>query len=394
MTCENGNQCCSYGPDNTRCLNIIIKASNHCALHYRKAIKLYKNYKKICNIAYNLDINKEIPNLENKRKYLINCYVWLNKAFDARLKHRMYAFVPECYDEGHDLQFTIIKKKIKTCESQLSNLYQNYTKEYEALQIETTKNIKPKYLSKKESKDSKSNQNRQKIKNIPTKLKKYSNNRKESEREINQFIKIYLKENKAILKRRSKIDVLIISFIKDLFEPNLKMDIENAYFLCIVTHHLTFELYGYDYFDEDYEPEKCKNCDCGEYVVYNIKLACGCVFKNDSIKSYFNLMSEPTLRKFYEILLRNKEKIKPIIEDAIYYYKWFDSKILLLDMELKWDEDQNRLVLSQNSDPKMEKQSKFLSSFRLKKEQFLKKYNEQYGDDSDTDSDSDNDSDK
>ena len=35
-----------------------------------------------------------------------------NKAYNARMEHRKYAFVPECYDEGHDYQFVFIKNKI------------------------------------------------------------------------------------------------------------------------------------------------------------------------------------------------------------------------------------------------------------------------------------------
>src|SRR5438876_10338455 len=126
MFCTKGNQCCAITLDNKRCQNLVIKSSKHCSSHYNNALKLYKNYKKICDVAYNLDVDKHINDPNEKAKYLLKYYVLMNKAYDARMKHRKYAFVPECYDLGHDKQFKLINDKINLCEEKLYELYQEY----------------------------------------------------------------------------------------------------------------------------------------------------------------------------------------------------------------------------------------------------------------------------
>ena len=116
MSCEI-NQCCAVVQNNKRCSNLSINPHmNHCSIHHDNAVKLYTQYKQICEVAYNLDINKSINNMNDQIKHLMNCYVWLNKAFYARLKHRKYAFVPECYDKGHNIQFEMINEKLDVCE--------------------------------------------------------------------------------------------------------------------------------------------------------------------------------------------------------------------------------------------------------------------------------------
>jgi hypothetical protein len=68
--------------------------------HNPKAVELYLKYKTLCNRLDKL----EVENLDicDNLKRAIKCYSLLEQAFKASLKHRRYAFVPECYDEGHN----------------------------------------------------------------------------------------------------------------------------------------------------------------------------------------------------------------------------------------------------------------------------------------------------
>src|SRR5437868_9122502 len=134
MSCKE-NQCCAVTDDNKRCLNSAIHGTFHCNIHYTKAIKLYKNYKRVCETAYKLNINQNFDNINDRIAHITKCYLWLNKAFDARMNHRKYAFAPECYNEGHNFQFEIITKKIKKCEKVLNDLW------YQQLEISFNKDI-------------------------------------------------------------------------------------------------------------------------------------------------------------------------------------------------------------------------------------------------------------
>ena len=63
-------QCCAQ-VNGRRCENETIRpTADHCATHYTKAVKLYKNYKRICAKAYELDIEKTCETIEEQIKYL------------------------------------------------------------------------------------------------------------------------------------------------------------------------------------------------------------------------------------------------------------------------------------------------------------------------------------
>ena len=116
-------QCCSWNKEtNKRCTNQVYKSSKHCTDHYQYALELYLKYKKLCNMANKLDIYKPGESRRKKIAHLRQCHKLLVKAYNARLIHRNYAFAPECYDFGHNLQFQIIQEKIDKCKNELINL--------------------------------------------------------------------------------------------------------------------------------------------------------------------------------------------------------------------------------------------------------------------------------
>lgn len=107
----------------TRCANKIV-SKFHCAEHKDKATKLYKIYKKLCDLAETCDLNDYTnkPTLSEKIKFLNRCFLVFKRAYDARMDHRKYSFVPYFWDDGHNLQFVKLKKKWERCELLISQL--------------------------------------------------------------------------------------------------------------------------------------------------------------------------------------------------------------------------------------------------------------------------------
>lgn len=120
------NQCCAID-NKSRCTNTTLGESKHCKNHHDLAIKLYLKYKKITDTAYNLNLNKSFNDIMDEIKFLNKCYRMFNDAYNARFKHRQYAFADECTDDGHELQFTILQNKIKSCEDKLYDIYMKHT---------------------------------------------------------------------------------------------------------------------------------------------------------------------------------------------------------------------------------------------------------------------------
>lgn len=92
----------------------------HCAEHYPKALKLYRNYKNKSQQSEEVASIKE--DCADIKKWH-DAYVVHKRAYDARKLHQQYAIAPDCVDEGHQHQFWILLKRIQTCESFLVKLY-------------------------------------------------------------------------------------------------------------------------------------------------------------------------------------------------------------------------------------------------------------------------------
>ena len=348
MSCHS-NQCCSPTSDNKRCPNTVVNGSKHCENHNINAKKLYIKNKKTCGIAYKLDINQIHSDDDKQCKYLMKCYAWLNKAFEARMKHRKYAFVPECYDDGHNYQFEFIQEKMSECEKKLMDLYSIYERALPSIEPKIKKKAIVTYNEDEEYE----------IHQIKNTIIEQNRRRKIMKQEENAVIDSYIKENKIILERREKLDVFIFKYIMNLVGPCY--DVDNFFEYCVAIHHLSRTLWELDYFD-DFKPQKCRECACNNFITYELKLVCGCVYHNSTINKYFNLMSEATLKHFYEILLMNKKKIQPLINDLNLYFTMFGPKIIFTEFCLAWNVEEQRLAIVQ-SEP-TEKRSKFLASLR------------------------------
>lgn len=378
MNCES-NQCCAVIHNNQRCPNMAQIHASHCLEHIQTATKLYGKYKKICDTAYSLDINKQISDMQAKFKHVYDCYIWLNRAFHARLKHRRYAFVPECYDDGHNQQFKFITDKLKQCEERLTEIYKLHEKmnAMEHIDIyDIQEDTHDKQLIKHDTIDS-----------IPTDIILKKKKRDNNEKEENRLIERYYNENMERLEKRSKINHMCLNIIKSLVEPKIIIDTSTVFEICVLMHHLTVELHRIGYLNDNYVPEKCQDCNCGNYVTYDVRLTCGCVFRNDTVEKYFNIMSDKTIKYFCEIMLVHKEKLIPLVDDLLKLYASYKER-LIGDMKvtIKWSKKLDRLKMKPCFFPEPEKYSKILSEMRMRKKNYIHKYGKYYDNDDSDDS--------
>lgn len=324
--CDSKNQCCAP-VNNRRCQNNTINGSHHCSEHHDISKKLYLDYKKICDVAYSFDINKSIENVNHRIKYLFKCYMWLNKAYDARFKHRQYSYTPECYDEGHNLQFSLIKDKIKNCEDNLSRLYQD-------------KNRENKQISDEIDDSEEDNQIIEKIENCRKTRTRLQTNE-------NKLIETYIRENRLLIDRKRKLIDLFVTNVKKLFRDKIELNCENIFLFCVSLQNLIFDLFDLNYFDENFEPVKCECDECSEYIKYKTHLSCSCIFQHNSIIRYFNLATEKTLMFLNQLIIKNSDKIKPITDDLLTFYKTFDDQFIFLNVNFSWNDDKKRLEIEQ-----------------------------------------------
>ena len=353
-----GNQCSAFDiSGEKRCTEEVIKKSYHCSLHYTKSKKLYVKYKQICNVSYNLDIDKKKDNIIDNIKYLHNCYMWFLKAYDARQKHRNYAFVPECYDTGHNFQFKIIKDKMNVCENKLQELYQIY---------EDDKIKSNNHLIKDIEEDKEDDSIQEIIIDFKNKIKQKKKGDKETKKKIEQ----YIQENKILIANKNKIIQLMMNLMNEYFDDKLT-DIDKI-LLKNGIHRLLYELYAVRYFEKDFKPNKCKNCDCGEF--FNIKVRifcceCSLVRKLERYLCSFNINS---LKVLYGILLLNKDKLTPIINELLLYYKIYGFELKNFPLELIYNQKLKRFTLKEYIGTM--KDSEFKSKFRLKLKQSYEFY--------------------
>ncbi len=392
--CED-TQCCALSYNNKRCTNKTINSQKlHCAEHYDKAVVLYNQYKKICDLAYKMDINREktMNTISEKINYLNLCYRWYIKAYDARLKHRDYAFTPENQDFGHNLQFKIIQDKIDDCEKRLAELYHEHIKftsekssesqeEDEESEIETDEvgtDTDKMYIEMPTMTDG---QSTKKLGQAFNQVKKFKQRREQDEQETNALIQTYVAENANVYAERTKLVKLAVKTLTNLYVPNETVDAVDAFYIYVGIFHLVRELFGIGYLDADYKPVVCTDCKCGSILPYDIKLSCTCVFRytqdnpNPSLEKYLYSMNKDSLRTLCQLIFAHKTRIQPIVDDFIYYYRIYDQTILTTELELGWDPKAKRLKIG--TEPvKHEKRSKHMATFRRSKRQ-LKKMKEE-----------------
>ncbi len=347
------NQCTAY-LGNKRCINTSIGSSNHCQLHCTKATKLYLKYKKLCKEVENLDLYLQFDNINEQINHLLNCYYKLNKAYKARQKHRQYAFVPECYDQGHLYQITKLSTKMEECE-QILNKIINLSNPFN----EKDENVKE------------NEQEQNVVLKIKREIFNYKQFRQQQEIENNTLIEKYIEENSMILKNKAKLLNLIVTYVDTLYQDDIDYFIKH-----IVSFHLVGGLYSCCYFD-DFKPQRCQDITCGCFISYNVNLACSCVLNHSSIYTYFNIISEQTIKKYYELSLKYKNKIIPLLRDVVNLYKKYGDNIMFIKLHFVWYDNLKRLVLEENfyEHPKM---SKLFSQTRLKDKFYYRKMQNDY----------------
>lgn len=355
------NQCCAV-MNNTRCINLAVSGSDHCDLHREKAKALYLKYKVLSDQVDKLVIDQKFTNINTKIDYLMECYILLNQTFKARMKHRMFAFVPECYDEGHDHQFIRLNTLIQECEDKLRQLY--------ILQdIKDEESSDEDYLSEEGVTVT------QKYVNTTKKAEEYRKFRKQREKESEEWIQKYIKENEVILQRRQHLSHLITLAILKLYEDIDPEDDIHSFVKVVMLFNLSGRLRAIGYFLNTFIPDRCKHPKCSCYIPYDLVLACGCIIHNNTLEKYYNLATEDTLRMFYEILLFNKNKIKPILEDIGYLHNLYGDRLMFLKLHLIWDSSQRRLVIEENNEKPLPKMTKVFATTRLKDKYYQQKLN-------------------
>lgn len=357
MSCS--NQCCANTLSNSRCTNLTISGSSHCYLHRNKALNLYLKYKKFSDQADQLEIYKKFDNIQDQINYVMDSYILLDKTFNARTKHRMYAFVPECYDDGHDYQLIKLTKLMDECERILSELYI----------------LESSVLSETESSsESEEEAPSTVIITIKEKVKQCHKSRLDREREIEIWINKYIEENKTLLEQKRLLAYKISTYITELFDDD---DI-HIFVQFVILFTLAGRLRNIGYFEKTFKPDKCKHAGCNCCVYYDVALGCGCIIQNNTLEKYFTLSTEETLRLFYKTLLLNKTKLLPLIEDVTELYYQYGDEVMFMKVHLEWDQIQKRLTLREGlfekkiSSPKT---STILANSRLKNKYLQQKLN-------------------
>jgi hypothetical protein len=347
-------QCCAFNGNN-RCENNTIDHTNHCEIHYISAIKLYKKYKKICEVAYSLDLHKSFTTITENIKYLMDCYKWFNMAFNARMEHRKYAFVPECYDEGHDYQFVFIKNKILECEKLLCEM--NIANERQKMMNNNYYSL----LENQESRELVVYEPKQNV-DVSNIIMKNNDERRKVEEDVEEIMERYRKENEENLRKRYVLQNLIIKYL-DMF---LNKYGQNVYIMYIAIYSIIKEINKVGYFNDNYKPVIC--CDsCNIYVPISFVLSCRCLYNYHNFKHYLSKADNNSLKILYELLIKKRDKYESLFCDFLKLYYIFEDKTLFMDLEVVWDDKFNRLIMQQRTSEKEEKHSKVLARMRLKK---------------------------
>lgn len=371
MDCST-NQCCAISKFNTRCESYVVPGSHHCNHHRPKATKLYLAYKRLSNLVDELDIDKSFDNTSDHIKYIMKCYNLLNNTFEARIRHRKYAFVPECYDAGHDYQFVRLKELMENCENILSNLYAS-----------TNSTSNPEPLSEEDDEEVFSDDDEDdELTLIKQKVNNHIKHRREMEADVDNWINKYIEENEEILKERKYLIYNIVKFILELFNPNCldENDMDDAFPKSVIIYTLVHKLHSMGYLTKDhkgqfireYVPRKCRCKECTHYGATDLVLSCKCIIENNTIMKYFSLPTVETLKIFFSILLYNKETIKGVVEDVKFLYNIYQDQLMFKKLYLIWNPLKSRLTIEENSNPHQMKASRMLAITRLKK----KAYNE------------------
>ncbi len=187
-------QCMAPGLDGLQCWGKVQKDRKfHCDEHVSKASSLYQTYKKLCDIAHKFvieDFKKQIR-LKDQITFLNRCYYVFTRAYEGRLEHRKYSFIPKYYDHGHDHQLKKLLELIDLCEFQLERIYNEL--------IESNKNL----ATKKETVEDKQTESELIV--VVLKVQNFKKQRQLEEKEMQRLFDLYIKSNEQEVQQRSEI---------------------------------------------------------------------------------------------------------------------------------------------------------------------------------------------
>jgi len=331
------NQCCAID-NNNRCTNTTLGESKHCKNHHDLAIKLYLKYKKICESAYSLNLNKPFDNIMDNIKFLNKCYRLFNDAYNARFEHRQYAFADECTDDGHELQFTILQNKIKTCEDKL---YEIYIKHAPTINLDTN--------SEEYENNDKINEQlkqiteetliKQSIKNV----KKQKKVRDDLDKVLDEMIKeneknneqwdIMMKIHGCFLNSISKLsgklldpDKMIKIWNSSLMKEKASLENikDNDLLDYIFQKRLCPEIYQIYYMAIDNLHNQIRHIKNKQEVTFDIYFDWGILFQTSLLREY--LPDPPEFKDIYEFFLINQSYFTDMFQEIHAIYTWYRNK--------------------------------------------------------------------
>lgn len=354
---------CSAPTNDGRCKNLTVNEKcDHCSVHHEEALRLYLEYKGICDVANAKNLETRFKTPQEQIKYLFSCHTWFVKAYNARLKHRLYAYVPEEYDNGHNIQFQIIQDKIDLCHSKIAECHDKIRKENELewLKEDSEEDETPEESSHKETED------------IIVKVKQFKKKQQDDDTHFDKIRRKNIKEQAQLLKEKTKAVNLCMNLIKSKLGFT-----NNSYFVEIAIFRTVVQMHNMDYFHPFYQPKPCSNCSCGGYEPIQFKLGCPCFLDKDTDSVSFLCRCEVATEHLKGIcydILRNPQKIHDMIGDFMECYKANDTGLLKRLMMFCWESDKDRLVLSYDGMPQRKKESEYMRQFRHKHRTMIKEY--------------------
>jgi hypothetical protein len=345
--------------ESIQCSNLV-KFGVHCNIHHDIAKKMYFSYKNICEKARDLNIDKNFIDIDDRIKYLNDCYLTFIDAYNSRLEHRKYAFVPSMWDKGHDLQFTILMTKIKRCEELIEDLYDDWSKKIginstcgltldskfdygSDSTCDSETEIKPAIeLTKR-----KHIRNRISRKNV---LAFKKQRRKDDEDEALQ-IEEYISHNKELYKQKIKI----VNICKKAIDRFLHKEHKEPDYIKILILYMTKILSKCDYFSPSYTPKKCYSCgksNCFSPIAP--RGLCKHSITHVTLDDFLMDIPEENVKYMSLLLLKNYTKMYPLVQDLLSLHMLYGDGVMTdFPVMLLWDVESNRLTINMQTQLKI-----------------------------------------
>jgi len=211
--------------------------------------------------------------------------------------------------------------------------------------------LKLKVIKKKVMSHNKNDRNNIKFgkANKPNKKDKKAKNKSNNSNKLNEQLDI-VKTGDINTTATSVIDPRVMLFPKITKQIikifNAKPD-DNVYILCLIAKHLIENLDLIDFLSPGFKPAVCKCNECGRLAAYKITIDCNCFLNYKSTDEYFKYMKKATLFRFYELLLLNENKLRPLFADIKKLYMIFGLHIFFIPLTLEWDDNENRYCVMQ-----------------------------------------------